>query len=123
MMDYIQQHKLISGAIVVLLIGAAWWEFSGSSSGTSSVVVVNTAGSATDTESAQIVSTLLQLQAVTLSGTIFNDPGFMSLQDFTTQVISEPIGRPNPFAPITIPSASQTTSGSVNPNLFAPAKP
>ena len=118
MMEFISQHKLISIVVLVLLIGAAWWEFTGSSS---SAPVLSTSASATSTEDAQLVSTLLQLQAVTLNGTILSDPGFLSLQDFTTQVISQPLGRPNPFAPIgaTAPASSTAT---LNPNLFAPAK-
>lgn len=47
-----------------------------------------------------IVNTLLQLRAVSLSGTIFGDPAFMSLQDFGSQIVPEPVGRPNPFAPL-----------------------
>ena len=96
-MDLIKQHKLISLLIVVVLIGIAWYEFSGSSA---PAPVLSTTGTATDTQDAQLVSTLLQLQTVTLSGTILNDPGFLSLQDYTTQIVSEPVGRPNPFAPI-----------------------
>lgn len=120
-MDFIRQHKLLSLAILVLLIGVAWWEFT-QSAAPASVITTNNVGNATDTQDAQIVSTLLQLQAVTLSGTIFTDPGFLSLQDFTTQVVSEPIGRPDPFAPISATATVATTSSTLNPNLFAPAK-
>lgn len=120
-MQFISQHKILSLVVLVLLIGAAWYEFTGSSS---SAPVLTTSGSdASSTEDAQIVSTLLQLQAVTLDGTILSDPGFLALQDFTTQVVSEPLGRPNPFAPISgsvIPAASSTAP--LSPNLFAPAK-
>ena len=47
-----------------------------------------------------VVSTLLQLRAVSLSGTIFSEPAFMSLLDFGSQIVPEPVGRPNPFAPL-----------------------
>ena len=47
-----------------------------------------------------IVSVLLQLRAVSLSGTIFSDPSFISLQDFGSQIVLEPVGRTNPFAPL-----------------------
>jgi hypothetical protein len=50
---------------------------------------------------ADIVNTLLELRAVSLSGTIFSDPAFLRLKDFGSQIIPEPVGRPNPFAPLT----------------------
>lgn len=123
MMDYISQHKLISLVILIVIIAAAWWGFT-QTSGSSAVLTSSATSVATDTQDAQIVSTLLQLQAVSLSGTILSDPGFLSLQDFTTQIVSEPIGRPDPFAPVSA-SASTANSASttpINPNLFAPAK-
>lgn len=119
-MDYIAQHKFMSLIVLIVLIGAAWWGFTSSSS-PAPVLSTDAVGVATDTQDAQIVSTLLQLQSVTLSGTIFSDPGFLSLQDFTTQVITEPVGRPNPFAP-TSATASSAPATNFNPNLFAPAK-
>ncbi len=119
MMDYISQHKLLSLVLLVVLIGAAWWGFT-STNAPSSVVSTDAIGAATGTQDAAIVSTLLQLQAVALSGTIFSDPGFLSLQDFTTQVVTEPVGRTNPFAPTNSTTTVQSTS--LNPNLFAPAK-
>jgi hypothetical protein len=120
MMSLISQHKIISGIVLLLLIFAAWWEFTGNSS---SQPVLTTSGIATSTQDAQLVSTLLQLQAVSLNGTILSDPGFLSLQDFTTQVVSEPLGRPNPFAPISAGAlVTGTSSATLNPNLFAPAK-
>jgi hypothetical protein len=120
MMDFISQHKIASLIILLLLIGAAWWGFTANSA-PAPVIVSTTA--ATSTQDAQLVSTLLQLQAVTLSGTILSDPGFLALQDYTTQVVTEPIGRPNPFAPLSSTGATEATSTtSLNPNLFAPAK-
>ena len=122
MMDFISQHKLTSVVVLVLLIGAAWWGFTANSA---PAPVLSTTGlsSATSTQDAQLVSTLLQLQAVTLSGTILNDPGFLALQDYTTQVVSEPVGRPNPFAPLSgTGSVVATSTTTLNPNLFAPAK-
>jgi hypothetical protein len=118
-MDYIKQHKLLTGILVVIILGAAWYEFSGSSP--APVLSTAATGTATDTQDAQLVSTLLQLQTVTLNGTILSDPGFLSLQDFTTQVVSEPVGRPNPFAPVSPGSVVEaTTSQKIQPGLFAP---
>lgn len=119
MMDYIFKHKLLALVVIVILVGAAWWEFIGSSP---TSILATTGTSATDTQDAQLISTLLQLQAVSLNGAIFSDPAFLSLQDFTTQIISTPIGRPDPFAPVSAGASSATSTEKLNPNLFAPAK-
>jgi hypothetical protein len=119
MMDYISNHKLIALLVLVVLVGAAWWEFTGSSP--APILSTTTAGG-TNSQDSQIVSTLLQLQAVTLNGTILSDPGFSSLQDFTTQIVSVPLGRPDPFAPVSPGTSTATSTVKVNPNLFAPAK-
>lgn len=55
-----------------------------------------------------VVGVLLQLRAVSLSGTIFTDPAFQALQDFSSEIIPEPVGRTNPFAPL---GNTKTTGG------------
>ena len=57
-----------------------------------------------------VVGVLLQLRAVSLSGTIFSDPTFQVLQDFGSEIIPEPVGRPNPFAPLGSSVAATTTA-------------
>ncbi|MDR3571433.1 MAG: hypothetical protein P4L81_04535 [Candidatus Pacebacteria bacterium] len=119
-MEYVTQHKLISTLVLLILIAAAWWGFTNTSA--PAPVLANPAAEASSSQDTQIVSVLLQLQAVNLSGTILTDPGFLSLQDFTTQIITEPIGRSNPFAPLAATSTATVVQTKVNPNLFAPAK-
>lgn len=120
-MEFITQHKLLSAIIVIAICAAAWWTFT-QSSGPAPVLATTVVAGATSTQDASIVTTLLQLQAVTLSGTILTDPAFLSLQDYTTQIVTEPIGRPDPFAPVSPGTAAPTSTQKVNPNLFAPAK-
>lgn len=62
-----------------------------------------------------VVQTLLQLRAVSLSGTIFSEPAFMSLQDFGSQIVPEPVGRMNPFAPLSSSAAATTTTATTPP--------
>src|SRR6185503_14487658 len=82
----------------VLLAGVVWYSFL--RGGTTQPLLQTedlTASTAVDSD---VVEILLQLRAVSLSGTIFTDPAFMSLQDFGSEIVPEPVGRPNPFAPI-----------------------
>lgn len=109
MADLFTKYKTIIYVLAgVLVAGGAWYMF-GSSGGQSSDVL--TTQNLTDTNGVvdkDLVETLLQLRAVSLSGTILSDPGFVSLKDFGTQIVPEPVGRPNPFAPIASSSSVAT---------------
>ncbi len=59
-----------------------------------------------------VVETLLQLRAITLSGTILSDPAFLSLRDIGTQIVPEPVGRANPFVSIGVSRATTTATSS-----------
>jgi len=41
-----------------------------------------------------------ELSALNLDPTVLRNPVFISLQNFSREIPSEPSGRPNPFAPI-----------------------
>jgi hypothetical protein len=46
------------------------------------------------------VTQLLAIQSINFNLNFFNDPVFRNLQDFSQVIEKQPIGRPNPFAPI-----------------------
>jgi hypothetical protein len=92
--------NLLRNKLVILGIGLgvavlAW--FGMTSSGPVPLLTSDTPANAAGQE---LVETLLQLRAVKLDGTIFNEPAFMSLQDYSQPIIQEPVGRENPFAPL-----------------------
>jgi hypothetical protein len=47
------------------------------------------------------------LDPIAFDTTIFSDPRFNALVDLKTAIVDEPIGRPDPFAPIPGVSATQ----------------
>lgn len=106
-------------ALGVIAALVAWWTLSGDTRSNSLLVGQDAAQQAALVEGGaeNIVDTLLQLRAVTLSGTIFSDPTFGRLQDFGTQIVPEPVGRPNPFIPYT---ASATTTVGTDSERFVP---
>ncbi len=57
----------------------------------------------------ELVQLLLRLETVTLPDGVFGDPTFQSLEDFSQELVPEPQGRDNPFAPL---SGSRSTSAS-----------
>jgi len=126
-MSWISQHKLLFIIVIVLVAAGVWYGLSqGGTSGasaTTDAAGITTSTATTDTNAADqdLVGTLLTLRAVTLSGTIFTEPAFASLQDFGTTIVSEPVGRTNPFAPLTTAVATSTASQHAA-QIFAPAK-
>lgn len=120
MLDFIKHNKIVV-IVLSLIVGAgAWYGMSGGgSSGTTNLLVTEQLGGASNVAEKELVTTLLQLRAVSLDGTILSDPAFTSLQDFGSQIVPEPVGRPNPFAPLSFSAAS--TSVSVTP-VKTPAK-
>ncbi|MEK7098321.1 MAG: hypothetical protein AAB908_00305 [Patescibacteria group bacterium] len=89
----------------ILLAGFVWYSFLRDSG--APVLLQAQPASAVDSD---VVTILLQLRAVSLSGTIFTDPAFMSLQDFGSEIVPEPVGRPNPFAPLQGSGSAAATS-------------
>jgi hypothetical protein len=89
---------VIVGGIIVGL--AAWYVFSGTDEPVGLVRSETVGGGAVGVEERAILDTLFQLRAIQLSGTIFNNPTFTTLRDFRTDIVAEPIGRRNPFAPL-----------------------
>lgn len=107
-MKWITQHKLLFILVIGVVAVGIWFGLSSEGAPepllTTSAADGSTSLSASDQE---IIGTLLSLRAVTLSGSIFQNPAFLTLQDFGTTIVPEPVGRENPFAPL----GSQTAAG------------
>ena len=113
-MALIAQHKLAIICVIIVVVGGIWYGLREQSAPPALLTTVTTTtGSPTaDSADQELVATLLTLRAVTLSGTILQDPAFTGLKDFGTTIVSEPIGRPNPFAPLGsgVPASTSTQS-------------
>ncbi len=114
------RHKLVIVIAVIVLAGMAWYGLSGTSTTSVSPLSSDTVDASGPDQ--DLVETLLALRAVKLDGTILSEPVFGTLKDFSTAIVPEPVGRANPFAPLTAsaaPSASTTKSA----QIFTPGKP
>ena len=117
-MAFISQHKLIIGVGLLLVLAFAWYGLSGGSTSTPTLTTTGGSGNAADKN---LVSILLALRAVKLDATILSDQSFLSLRDFSTQIVPEPVGRQDPFAPLTVAPAL-TASSTHNAQIFSPHK-
>ncbi|MBI5457796.1 hypothetical protein HY971_03675 [Candidatus Kaiserbacteria bacterium] len=107
-MQTLLQHKLILVACALLVAGGVWYGMSSTPAAPDLTSTPATAG--TSSVDQGIVPTLLTLRAVKLDGTVFSDPTFTQLKDFSTEIIEEPVGRTNPFAPFSSPSQLSASS-------------
>lgn len=117
-MSFISQHKLIIAIAVIVIVGGVWYGLSGNSTSSPALITQTPVAGSADQD---LVSTLLALRSVKLDGTIFSDPTFVQLKDFSTQIIPEPVGRPNPFAPLNM-NASTSPNSTHAAQLFTPKK-
>jgi hypothetical protein len=119
MINSLLRNKLVIVVIIIIVIAGAWYGLSSSSAPAASSDSALTSNATDTSGDSQIVSTLLALQAITLSGTIFTNPAYATLKDFTTPIVPEPTGRTDPFAPITTQSVATTTRSA---QIFKPAQ-
>jgi len=109
--------------IAILAAGALWYGLSQSSAPAPTIVTSsangtsNTPGGAltpgpVDKDTQQILEILLALRSVKLDDAIFSNNSFISLKDFSTKIIPEPVGRPDPFAPLPGEAAALTSDSS-----------
>ena len=97
-MGFFSRYKMVLYVLAgVLIIFVGWWFVTSDNKQEPLLTTEGVGGNGADKG---IVDTLLTLRAVSLSGSIFDDPAFASLRDFGTQITAEPVGRENPFAPI-----------------------
>ena len=112
-MDFLFKHKIVVGVIVLVLTGFAWYMLAGSS-GSGEAVLVSENVHEIPPEAQELLNSLETLKSVDLGGSIFQNPSFHWLKDFSTPIIPEPLGRTNPFAPYeaNVRSVSTTTASS-----------
>lgn len=113
-MSWIMHNKLVFFAAIVIIVGGVWYGLSQSAAPAPLLTTTAADGSAaTQANDQEIIGTLLALRAVTLSGTVFSDPAFLTLDDHGTPIVPEPVGRQNPFAPLGV--QQQTASAALTP--------
>lgn len=111
-----KQTILIAGLVIAIALGASF--FLANRETPDSPIKTETIAGGGSTEK-ELVATLLALRAVTLDGALFDDGAFLVLTDSSSPILPEPIGRPNPFAPL---SGAATSSPPETIRAFGPAR-
>jgi hypothetical protein len=97
MLDIIKQNKVILIVLVVIIVGFAWFGLADQQPTTS--LLANESRGDNSVAEQEILRLLLDMRSIRLDSSIFENPAFGSLRDFGRDIVPEPVGRTNPFAP------------------------
>jgi hypothetical protein len=93
-MDFLKKNRMYIG--IVLLLAAGFWVYMTYFTGSSGELLTSNASSPL---SQDVLLTLSNLNTLKLDDSIFSDPVFTSLSDYSVAIPPEAAGRRNPFAP------------------------
>jgi len=100
-MEILRKYKNILIAVGIVIVAFVLYSMFFKPSDNQGLVVANQAVATSNFAAGKDVVTLLvDLKSIQLSGEFFARPAFQSLQDFSLPVPQEPKGRTNPFAPV-----------------------
>ena len=100
MLDVIKKNKIILALVVIVIIAFAWFGLSDRQPTSSTSILTNETRSGGSAAEQEILRLLLDMRSIRLDSSIFESPAFASLRDFGQEIIPEPVGRTNPFAPV-----------------------
>ena len=91
-MDTLKNNKGTLAIIIIFIVAMFLYNFFFKSSmiAVPSEVLASSIGD-------DLINMRKKLQAVTLNQSIFSSVGFLLLTDFSIDILSQPVGRPNPF--------------------------
>ncbi len=104
----LKSSLIIVAIIVIALIAYFYYKGNGSSSNSTSLLTQTSTDSSII--GSQILGLLNQIQSLRIDASLFADPGYQTLRDFSVAIPPENVGRTNPFAPLPgapAPAASQ----------------
>jgi hypothetical protein len=86
--------------IIVVVLAIAFGVYSYFFVGKEEAVLTSENTGAAAPADQDLIALLLDLKSISLDEQIFSDPAFQSLSDFSQDLVAEPVGRDNPFAPL-----------------------
>lgn len=99
---FTKYKKIIIVVLISVLAFFVYSFFFGGSKDDSLLKSVSNTQSGADVIGSEIIQALNQIEALQLDRSIFEDPVYRSLVDHSQPIPKEPVGRENPFSPITI---------------------
>jgi len=104
------RSKTVIVVIIIIILAAVYFYYEGgSSSGGSSLLVQQASDQSIGSAELNLLS---QIQSLKIDTSLFQDPGYQALVDYSVAIPAEDVGRPNPFAPFPGEVISSGASGS-----------
>ena len=98
MFEFVKTHLrnilLFGGLLIAVFVGYTY--FTGDETGPPLVATTPAAAPA----GGELLGLLLNLRSLRLDDSVFSNPVFRRLTNFGVEIPKEPLGRPNPFAPL-----------------------
>jgi hypothetical protein len=94
--------------VIIIIIAVVGYFYLSGSSAPASSALVQSSGSDSEAVGSQVLSLLNQIQSLNIDTSLFTDPGYQTLRDYSVAIPPVAVGRPNPFAPL--PGFSQSPS-------------
>ncbi len=85
----------ISVIVAIIIVAIAYFYYTGTTATSTNLVSSDNASVGT-----QVLGLLNQIQSLHIDNSVFTDPGYKTLRDFSVPIPTVDVGRPNPFAPL-----------------------
>ncbi len=107
-MEFITQNKLLTTGVGITVATLLYWTFF-MQGGSAPALTATDVG--VDAPAQELLATLTTLNTIQLDvhSALFQDPAFVSLTDFGVIIPLQPVGRRNPFAPLSGTPTQPTT--------------
>jgi hypothetical protein len=100
MMDIFKKYKNLFIGVAVILMLFIGYSFFFNGNSDSTILSSTVTGGETSAADNELLLLLAELKAIRLNDALFQDQAFKSLNDFGLELVPEPSGRRNPFAPV-----------------------
>lgn len=100
-----KKNIIIAIVIVSVLIGGYFYFSGGTPSSDTGLLEINQTSEAT-VVAARVLSLLNQIKSLNIDTSIFSDPAYQTLRDYSVVIPPQNVGRANPFAPLSGSSRS-----------------
>ncbi|MCX6715965.1 MAG: hypothetical protein NT077_03030 [Candidatus Taylorbacteria bacterium] len=89
--------KTIIAIVVIVVLALVYFYFAGGETTSTNSMLL---GAESNSVGAAELSLLNQMKSLRIDTTLFSDPAYISLVDYSTKITAQNVGRPNPFAPV-----------------------
>jgi len=96
--------------VVIAIVLIAYFYYKGKSAPSASSSLLTQTSTDSSQVGTQVLGLLNQIQSLRIDSTLFADPGYQTLRDYSVEIPPENVGRDNPFAPLPGAPAPQTGS-------------